>query len=258
MIRVRRAAERGHAQHGWLESFHTFSFAGYRDPAQMGFRDLRVINEDRVQPGRGFDTHSHRDMEIVSYVIDGALEHRDSLGNGSTIRPGDVQRMSAGTGVTHSEFNGSGSEVVHFLQIWILPEREGLPPSYEQKHFPREEREGVLRLVASREGKEESVRVHQDVSIYASLLRANASVEHELAPGRHAWLQVVRGGGEIQASRLGAGGRADSRGSRLEAGSVGELQEARLEAGDGAAISDARCVAIAARAAAELLLFDLA
>jgi redox-sensitive bicupin YhaK (pirin superfamily) len=209
MLTLRKAGDRGHARHGWLESFHTFSFAGYRDPAHMGFRDLRVINEDRVQPGRGFDTHSHHDMEIVTYVVEGALEHGDSLGNGSVIRPGDVQRMSAGTGITHSEYNHSGSELVHFLQIWILPERRGLEPSYEQRHFSRDERGGRLRLVASRE-----------------------AVSHELAPSRHAWVQVVSG--EI------------------------ELDATPLEAGDGAAVSDRERIDLAARSESEVLLFDLA
>lgn len=232
MIRIRRAGERGHARHGWLESFHTFSFAGYHDPRHMGFRELRVINEDRVQPGRGFDPHSHRDMEIVSYVIEGALEHRDSLGNGSVIRPGDVQRMSAGTGVTHSEYNPSDSELVHFLQIWILPEREGLPPSYEQKHFASEERSGSLRLVASHDGREGSVRLHQDVSLYASLLEPGRSVTHDLAPGRHAWVQVVRG--------------------------TLELADATLAPGDGAAASEETALPLRAQEPAELLLFDLA
>jgi redox-sensitive bicupin YhaK (pirin superfamily) len=232
VITVRKARERGHARHGWLESFHTFSFAGYHDPRQMGFRDLRVINEDRVEPGRGFGTHSHRDMEIVSYVLEGALAHRDSLGNGSVIRPGDVQRMSAGTGVSHSELNPSASEPVHFLQIWILPEREGLAPSYEQKHFPAQERTGRLRLVASHDGRDGSVRVHQDADLYAALLGTGESVAHALRPGRHAWLQVARG-------RCTLNGVA-------------------LEAGDGAAVSEERSLRLAGAGDAELLLFDLA
>jgi redox-sensitive bicupin YhaK (pirin superfamily) len=232
MLSIRKAQERGHARHGWLESYHSFSFAGYYDPRHMGFRDLRVINEDRVQPRRGFETHSHRDMEIVSYVLGGALEHRDSLGNGSVIRPGDVQRMSAGTGVTHSEFNHSPEELVHFLQIWILPEREGLEPSYEQKHFDDAERRGVLRLVASRDAREGSVRVHQDVDLFASLLGEGDALEHALGPGRHAWLQLARG--------------------------HCELNGVRLEAGDGAAVSGEPLLRVSGARDAELLLFDLA
>jgi redox-sensitive bicupin YhaK (pirin superfamily) len=232
MITVRKAGERGHARHGWLESFHTFSFADYHDPDQMGFRALRVVNEDRVQPGRGFGTHSHRDMEILSYVIGGALEHRDSLGNGSLIRPGDVQRMSAGTGVTHSEYNPSKAELVHFLQIWILPERDGLEPSYEQKHFPAEERRGVLRLVASRDAREGSVRVHQEVDLYAALLGDGEVVELALRPGRHGWVQVAKG--------------------RCELNGVG------LEAGDGAALSRESALRLSGAGEVEALVFELA
>ena len=175
MITVRRSADRGHAQHGWLDSRHTFSFADYYDPAHMGFRALRDINEDRVQPGRGFGTHSHENMEIVSYVLEGALQHRDSMGNGAILRPGEVQRMSAGTGVTHSEFNASQSEIVHFLQIWILPERRGLAPSYEQTAFPLELRRNELVLVASRDGRQGSVTVHQDVNLYLARLGLRAA-----------------------------------------------------------------------------------
>ena len=232
MITVRKAQERGHARHGWLESFHTFSFAGYHDPEQMGFRDLRVINEDRVQPRRGFGTHSHRDMEIVTYVIEGALAHGDSLGTGSVIRPGDVQRMSAGTGITHSEYNDSKSELVHFLQIWILPERAGIAPSYEQKSFPESERAGRLRLVGSRDGRDGSVTIHQDVALYAGLLAPGQSAAHELAPGRHAWLQVVRGSLSLDGTPLAAG--------------------------DGVAIGEEKRIALDARTASEVLLFDLA
>jgi hypothetical protein len=232
VITIRKAQDRGHAQHGWLESFHTFSFAGYQDPAQMGFRALRVINEDRVQPSRGFAKHAHRDMEIVSYVLSGALEHQDSLGNGSVIRPGDVQRMSAGTGVTHSEFNHSASELVHFLQIWILPEREGLPAGYEQKHFAPAERSGKLRLVASPDGRDGSVTVHQDAAIYATLLAGGQSVTHTLPPGRYAWVQVAAGECEL-----------------------GGLP---LAAGDGAAISNDAQIRLATARGAEVLLFDLA
>jgi redox-sensitive bicupin YhaK (pirin superfamily) len=231
MITLRRANERGHAEHGWLESFHTFSFADYHDPAHMGFRALRVINEDRVQPGRGFATHGHRDMEILSYVLSGALAHRDSLGNGSTIRPGDVQRMSAGTGVTHSEFNPSPSELVHFLQIWLLPEAPGVEPSYEQRHFPLAERRDRLRLVASRGGRDGSVRIHQDADVFVSVLGGGASVEHPLRAGRHAWVQVARG-------------RAD-------------LGGIPLVAGDGAAVSEETTLRLASAGETELLLFDL-
>jgi hypothetical protein len=200
----------------------------------MGFRDLRVINEDRVQPRRGFGEHSHRDMEIVSYVLDGALEHRDSLGTGSVIRPGDVQRMSAGTGVTHSELNPSADALVHFLQIWILPESDGAAPSYEQKHFPVEERRGALRLVASRDGRTGSIRLNQDVDLFASLLGEGDAdaVVHTLRPGRHAWVQLVRG--------------------RCE------LNGIRLEAGDGAAVSNEASLRLAGATDAEVLLFDLA
>jgi hypothetical protein len=232
MITLRKAQDRGHARHGWLESFHTFSFADYQDPKHMGFRALRVINEDRVQPNRGFGTHSHRDMEIVTYVLSGALEHKDSLGTGSVIRPGDVQRMSAGTGVAHSEFNHSATELVHFLQIWILPEREGLPPSYEQRHFTSEERSGALRLVASRDGRQGSVTLQQDVDLFACVLAAGAAVAHELRADRHAWLQVARGSCELNGTSL--------------------------EAGDGAAISGERQLRLAAAKGAEILLFDLA
>jgi redox-sensitive bicupin YhaK (pirin superfamily) len=232
VITLRRAHERGHARHGWLESFHTFSFAGYHDPRHMGFRALRVINEDRVEPRRGFGTHAHRDMEIVSVVLEGTLEHHDSLGHGSTIRPGDVQRMSAGTGVEHSERNPSATEPVHFLQIWILPEREGLAPSYEQKHFASEERRGRLRLVASRDGREGSIRVHQDVALHAASLGRDESVTHALAPGRHAWVQVARGGCA--------------------------LNGVALRAGDGAAVSGESALRLASGGEAELLLFDLA
>jgi redox-sensitive bicupin YhaK (pirin superfamily) len=232
MLTVRESSARGHARHGWLESRHTFSFAGYQDQAHMGFRDLRVINEDRVQPAEGFGTHSHRDMEIVTYVIEGALEHADSLGNGSVIRPGDVQRMSAGQGITHSEHNASRSEPVHFLQIWIRPERAGLPPSYEQKHFPAEQRAGRLRLVGSRDGRDGSVVIHQDVAFLAATLAPGERVQHRLAPGRHVWIQVVRGA--------------------VDVGGVS------LSAGDGAAVSDEPVLELVARAPTELLLFDLA
>jgi redox-sensitive bicupin YhaK (pirin superfamily) len=232
VIRFRRSEERGHAKHGWLESRHTFSFADYHDPRHMGFRSLRVINEDRVQPGRGFGTHGHRDMEIVTCVLAGALEHADSLGTSSVIRPGEVQRMSAGTGVTHSEYNASRSEPVHFLQIWILPEREGLAPGYEQRAFPSAERQGRLRCVASPDGREGSVVVHQDALLFASLLGPGERVAHALRPGRHAWVQVARGS-------VALGGEP-------------------LAAGDGAALSQESAVELEGRDDAELLLFDLA
>jgi quercetin 2,3-dioxygenase len=231
VITVRKSNDRGHARHGWLESRHSFSFAGYHDSRFMGFRDLRVINEDRVQPSRGFETHSHRDMEIISYVLSGALAHKDSLGNGSVIRPGDVQRMSAGSGVTHSEFNDSDSESVHFLQIWILPERADLEPSYEQKHFDTGSLSGSLRLVASREGRDGSVSLHQDVDLYATVLAPGRSVELALRPERHAWVQVARGSLE--------------------------LDGIALEQGDGAALSEQPKLTLTALESSEALVFDL-
>ena len=232
MLTIRRAHERGHADHGWLDSHHTFSFADYHDPRHMGFRALRVINEDRVAPGKGFGTHPHRDMEIISYVLAGALEHRDSLGTGSVIRPGDVQRMSAGTGVTHSEFNHSPSEGVHFLQIWIVPEARGLAPGYEQRRFEAADRQGRLRLIAARDGRDGAVTVHQDVAVYAALLAPKQTAAHDFAAGRYGWLQVARG-----QVRVG---------------------EQTLQAGDGAAIQAHERVEIVGVEAAELLLFDLA
>jgi redox-sensitive bicupin YhaK (pirin superfamily) len=232
MITVRRSEDRGHAEHGWLESYHTFSFAGYHDPRFMGFRQLRVINEDRVQPGRGFGTHGHQDMEIVTYVLEGALAHRDSLGNGSTIRPGDVQRMSAGTGVTHSEFNDSKTELVHFLQIWIQPARNRLAPSYEERAFPAEQRRNQWRLVVSPDGRYGSVSIHQDASLHATLLSPGATLTHALAPDRHAWLQVARGALTVN-------------------GTV-------LAEGDGAAVSGESKLDVRAESATEALLFDLA
>src|SRR5262252_4566222 len=193
MITVRPAAERGIANFGWLDSRHSFSFGHYYDPKHMGFGTLRVINEDRVEPGKGFDTHGHRDMEIVSYVLEGALAHKDSLGTGSVIRPGDVQRMSAGTGIRHSEFNHSKTDPVHFLQIWILPERDGLTPSYEQKTFDERAKRGGFRLVGSRDGRDGSVTIHQDVDLYAAILADGESVSHAFAADRRGWLQVARG-----------------------------------------------------------------
>lgn len=232
MLLIRKASERGHADHGWLNTYHTFSFANYYDPKQMGFRALRVINEDRVQRGTGFPTHPHQNMEIVSYVLEGALEHRDSMGNGSVIRPGDVQRMSAGTGITHSEYNHSKDELVHFLQIWILPERDELIPGYEQKFFPDEEKRKILRLIASSDGREGSVTIHQDVNIYAVLLDKGEEVVHQILKNRHTWLQVVRG--SVVAN--------------------GQL----LEQGDGAAVSDEEHLIVTGKDNAEVLLFDLA
>jgi redox-sensitive bicupin YhaK (pirin superfamily) len=205
MIIRRPAAERGHANHGWLDTRHTFSFADYYDEAHMGFRALRVINEDRVQPGHGFGTHQHRDMEIISYVLDGALAHRDSMGTGSTITPGDVQRMSAGTGVRHSETNPSSTEPVHFLQIWLLPEQQGIEPSYEQKRFDTADKQGRLRLIVARDGREGAVRIHQDVDLYAGVFVAGDGARLELRPGRHAWVQVARGGVTLNGQPLSQG-----------------------------------------------------
>ncbi len=205
MIDIRKGTERGHANHGWLDSFHSFSFADYFDPAHVQFSVLRVINEDRVAPGAGFPTHGHRDMEIVSYVLEGALEHKDSLGTGSVIRPGDVQRMSAGTGVRHSEFNASATELVHFLQIWILPDRAGHAPGYEQKHFAPSELNGQLRLIASPDGRDGSVTIHQDAFLYATRLNGSAAVSHALAPGRHAYIHIARGQVALNGTALVAG-----------------------------------------------------
>jgi redox-sensitive bicupin YhaK (pirin superfamily) len=205
MERIRRSTERGHAQHGWLDSYHTFSFADYYDPAHMGVSALRVINEDRVQPGRGFGTHAHRDMEIVSYVLDGALAHRDSLGTGSTIRRGDVQRMSAGTGVQHSEYNDSPGGVTHFLQIWIEPDRRGIAPSYEQKHFADAEKRGRLRLIASPGGSDGSLTIHQDARIYAGRFDGDEAARLDLASGRIGYVHVVRGSIDVNGHRLDAG-----------------------------------------------------
>src|ERR1700704_3848094 len=205
MIAVRHREERGVANFGWLDSRHTFSFGEYHDPRHMGFGPLRVINEDRVEPGRGFDTHGHRDMEIISYVLEGALEHKDSIGTGSVIRPGDVQVMSAGTGIRHSEFNHSKTEPVHFLQIWIIPDREGIAPRYEQKTIPDVEKRGRLRLVGSSDGRDGSVVIHQDVQVFASRLNPGEQVTHALASGRKAWLQVVRGSVQMNGHELQAG-----------------------------------------------------
>jgi len=234
MIAIRRAEDRGRFDHGWLDTSHTFSFAGYHDEAHMGFRALRVINEDRVKPGEGFGTHGHRDMEILTWVLSGALAHRDSTGGQGVLRPGEAQRMSAGTGVQHSEFNGSREEPVHFLQIWILPDRDGHRPSHEQRPFPEAERRGALRLVASPGGAEGSLTIHQDARVHATVLGRGEEVRHALGPGRHGWVQVARG-------ELTLNGKA-------------------LRAGDGAAISDERELLLAAAGhdgLAEALLFDL-
>jgi redox-sensitive bicupin YhaK (pirin superfamily) len=231
MTEIRRAGERGHAQHGWLDSWHSFSFADYYDPAHMGYSALRVINEDRIQPGTGFGTHGHRDMEIISYVLEGALAHKDSMGNGSSIVPGDVQRMSAGRGVQHSEFNHAKDAVTHFLQIWIEPSARGIAPGYEQKHFDAAAKRGRLRLVASPDGAEGSVTIHQDARLYAALLDGAESARHALAPGRKAYVHVVRG-------KLTVNGNPLSAGDALKASGVAEIV---LEQGAGA----------------EALLFDL-
>jgi quercetin 2,3-dioxygenase len=205
MISIRKSTDRGHANHGWLDSRHTFSFASYHNPQEMGFGALRVINEDRVAPGQGFGTHPHRDMEIISYVIDGALEHRDSMGTGSVIRPGDVQAMSAGTGVAHSEFNASREAPVHFLQIWIEPAVRGVTPSYQQKTYTADDKRGRFRLVASPDGADDSVRIHQDARVYAALLDADEEVTLPLEVARRAYVQVVRGDVEVNGRKLGQG-----------------------------------------------------
>jgi hypothetical protein len=232
MIRVRKGTARGHFDHGWLDTYHTFSFARYYDPRQMGFRALRVINEDVVQPGMGFGKHPHRDMEIVTYVLSGALAHRDSLGTGSVIRAGELQRMTAGTGVAHSEFNASATEPVHLYQIWLEPEREGLEPGYEERGFTEEEKRGRLRLVASPDGRDDSLTIRQDARLYLGTLDRGEGVAHALAPGRHAWLQVLRG--------------------------AVALDGERLSAGDGAAVSEEPNIEIRAEEPSEVLLFDLA
>jgi redox-sensitive bicupin YhaK (pirin superfamily) len=205
MLTIRRSEDRGHFDHGWLDTRHTFSFADYRDQRFMGFSDLRVINEDRVKPGQGFGTHGHRDMEILSYVLEGELGHRDSMGNGSTIRPGDVQRMSAGTGVTHSEQNPSREQPVHFLQIWILPAAEGIRPGYEQRAFPAQERRGRLRVLASADGRDGSITIHQDAAMLGAILAPGDRVRHQIPAGRVAWVQVARGEVAVNGQRLRAG-----------------------------------------------------
>lgn len=232
MITLRRSDERGHANHGWLDSYHTFSFANYYDPQQMGFRALRVINDDRVAPGAGFGAHSHQDMEIITYVLEGALEHKDSLGTGAVITPGEVQRMSAGTGITHSEFNHSQTEPVHLLQIWIVPDTRGLKPSYEQRHFLLAEKQGKLRLIAARDGRDGAVTIHQDVDLYSSVLAAGDRVSHQLEAGRHAWIQVAQGEATFNGYAL--------------------------QVGDGVAVTEAKRLEVSTGTEAEILLFDLA
>jgi redox-sensitive bicupin YhaK (pirin superfamily) len=232
MITVRKSADRGHLNHGWLDTYHTFSFGDYYDPAQMSFRSLRVMNEDRVAPGQGFGMHGHRDMEIVTYVLSGALEHKDSLGHGEALRPGELQRMSAGTGIRHSEFNPSATELVHLYQIWLLPSVAGLAPSYEQKAFTADERHNRLRLVASPTGEAGSLTIQQDARLYLATLNAGTTLTHELPTDRHAWLQVLRGAVTLNGTPLATS--------------------------DGAAISDETHLTIAATEPAEVLLFDLA
>ena len=232
MLKLRKANERGHADHGWLDSHHTFSFADYYDPANLGFRALRVINDDTVAPDRGFGSHPHRDMEIVSYVLEGALAHKDSMGTGSTIVPGDVQRMSAGTGVVHSEFNASKTEPVHFLQIWLVPTERGSKPGYEQKHFSEADKAGKLRVVASPDGRDGSVTVHTDATLYAGIFDKGQRGQQPLAAGRHAWVHLARGKALVNGQELATG--------------------------DGLALSDERAVTIEGIDRAELLVFDLA
>jgi len=231
MMTIRKAAERGHANHGWLDSHHTFSFANYYDPAHMGFRSLRVINDDRVAAGQGFGSHPHRDMEILSYVLEGELAHRDSMGTGSVIRPGDVQRMSAGTGVAHSEYNPSEEDDVRFLQIWLLPGQRGIQPSYEQKTFSDQEKDGRFRLVASPDGRDGSLTIHTDASVHAGRFDRGQRAELALAAGRHGWIQVARGAVRVNGHEL--------------------------RAGDGAALSDERLIRVEGIEDAEVLAFDL-
>jgi len=232
MIQIRRADERGFADHGWLKARHTFSFASYHDPAFMDFRSLRVMNEDRIEPGMGFGTHPHRDMEIVTYVLEGALEHKDSMGNGEVLRPGEFQRMSAGTGITHSEFNPSSTESTHLYQIWLLPERKGIEPSYEQKRFDDGGMTNKLRLVASPDAELGSLAISQDAHIFLAKLNENVTAQHKLTPGRHAWLQVLRG--------------------------AISLNDIALGTSDGASVSDETEIEIRATTDAEIMLFDLA
>jgi redox-sensitive bicupin YhaK (pirin superfamily) len=231
MLQIRKADQRGYADHGWLRSFHSFSFADYYDPEYVEFGALRVINEDCVAAGQGFPTHGHRDMEIITYVLEGQLEHKDSIGTGAIIEPGDVQRMSAGTGVRHSEFNPSATTPVHFLQIWIQPDQRGIPPSYEQKHYADDAKRGRLRLIASPDGRDGSVTIHQDARVYAGLFDGDESAVHELNAGRRAYVQVARGKIRVNGEALAAG----------DAAKLTDVSEVRLEQGD----------------AAEVLLFDL-
>ncbi len=237
MIRIRPADQRGAADYGWLKTFHTFSFNDYYDPQQMNFRVLRVMNEDVVAPGQGFGTHPHRDMEIVTYVLSGALEHKDSMGNGEVLRPGEFQRMTAGSGITHSEFNPSASEPVHLYQIWLLPQRKGLEPSYEQKRFDEEGRHNQLQLVASPTGQAGSLKIHQDAKIFLSSLDDGAEVNVDLAENRHAWIQVLRGSVKVTGSQ--------------------SVQPLTLQSSDGAAVSDESKLVIQANGYAEIMLFDL-
>ena len=231
MITIRKSEERGHLNHGWLDTYHTFSFDQYYDPRHMSFGSLRVINEDRVAPGHGFPTHSHRDMEIITYVLEGGLAHRDSMGNGSVIKPGDVQRMTAGIGVAHSEANPSSSEPVHLLQIWIMPNARGLEPGYEQKMFSDDAKQGKLALIASENGRDGSVTIHQDAHVYASKLDAADSVTHTIGEDRKVWVQVARGSVRVNSEYL--------------------------KQGDGAAITDERTISIEGMEPAEILLFDM-
>lgn len=228
LIALRKASERGHANHGWLDSYHSFSFADYYDPQHMGFATLRVINEDVVQPGKGFGTHGHRDMEIITYILEGALEHKDSMGNGSIIRPGDVQRMSAGTGVQHSEFNPSQGELVHLLQIWIEPNVTGIPPSYEEKHFDAASKRGRLRLIAASDGRDGSVTIHQDASVYAALIDGAERASHRLAAGRQAYVHVARGKVTVNGQPLAAGDALKASGETAVELAKGEQAEVLL------------------------------
>lgn len=232
MMTLRKASDRGHGDHGWLKSWHTFSFSTYQDPQHVRFRSLRVMNEDRIAPGPGFGTHPHHDMEIVTYILDGALEHRDSMGNGEILRAGEFQRMTAGTGITHSEFNPSQTEEVHLYQIWLFPERKGLEPSYEQRAFPAEQRQDQLQLVASPTAENNSLKIHQDARIFLAHLSSNRPLDFVIPSGRHVWLQVLRGNVAVQ--------------------------DHSLSAGDGLAISDESSIVMRAVSAAEIMLFDLA